>query len=728
MSDSENDGDLQKAIALSLGQPWPPKRAAGEVIDLVSDDEDDDLDAPVVARQVASQSKPQKRGVINLDSSPELGRNGSEHEKRKPRAENMLSQPPKTSANASTGNERKEKKAANTVYTIGDSPETSRIRDDKKDNITVRPPIKSEPNNISESKGNMGNSGIGRPTAQADEGGKIEWELGTTVHSNAESAKEATPPTQGILGRLNRKQMEEERLARASRMKVQNGKETDIPINTKRKASTSPQRLAGRDGKQAIAKTSRSPPETQSSGRASSEIFSYKTHQSTSGVQYPDGVVKKTWALGYPRTGEDIKIEEVLQKDSLQLAVLSSFQVDYSWVASKLDPETKVIWVLQAKDQATKDFYCSTADKNYKFCFPSMEGQVNCMHSKLQLLAHKTHLRIVVPTANLVSFDWGETGVMENMVFLIDLPRHPEGKTTAPSEVASFATELIYFLNAMGLDQQTIDSLRKFDFSRTARLGFVHSIGGSHSGSNFKRTGYCGLGSAVRRLGLQTDEALTIDFVASSIGSLKIQYLKSMYLAFQGDDGMTEYEWRTNKPSKAKGQVESAVERKISDDVKKFFKIYFPTQETVARSRGGIQAGGTICIQPKWFYGDAFPRALFRDCENLREGMLMHSKMIFARPHKALRGSVAWAYVGSANLSESAWGRLVKDKTTKQPKLNCTNWECGVIFPIAAGEANGLNGQQEGPPGMDVFKNHVPVPLVIPGADYAGRKPWCYNE
>jgi hypothetical protein len=40
-----------------------------------------------------------------------------------------------------------------------------------------------------------------------------------------------------------------------------------------------------------------------------------------------------------------------------------------------------------------------------------MAGQINCMHSKLQLLSHPTHLRVVVPSANLVPYDWGETGV-----------------------------------------------------------------------------------------------------------------------------------------------------------------------------------------------------------------------------------------------------------------------------------------------------------------------------
>lgn len=37
------------------------------------------------------------------------------------------------------------------------------------------------------------------------------------------------------------------------------------------------------------------------------------------------------------------------------------------------------------------------------------------MHSKLQLLGHPTHLRVVVPSANLVASDWDETGVMENV-------------------------------------------------------------------------------------------------------------------------------------------------------------------------------------------------------------------------------------------------------------------------------------------------------------------------
>lgn len=50
-----------------------------------------------------------------------------------------------------------------------------------------------------------------------------------------------------------------------------------------------------------------------------------------------------------------------------------------------------------------------------RFCFPPMEGGAGCMHSKLQLLKYPNYIRIVVPTGNLVPYDWGETGVMENV-------------------------------------------------------------------------------------------------------------------------------------------------------------------------------------------------------------------------------------------------------------------------------------------------------------------------
>ncbi|KAI9748120.1 MAG: hypothetical protein M1815_003589, partial [Lichina confinis] len=202
----------------------------------------------------------------------------------------------------------------------------------------------------------------------------------------------------------------------------------------------------------------------------------------SSGLQFPRGVVRKTWAFGYERN-DDIKFEEVLQKNDLTVAVLSAFQWDVEWLMRKVDlSKTKMVFVMQAKDEATKTQYRNeVADMaSLRLCFPSMDGAINCMHSKLQLLFHPTHLRVVVPSANLVPHDWGENGgVMENTVFLIDLPRLNDASQPpekARENLTFFGTELVYFLEASGIERDVINGVLRFDFSATKDIAFVHTI------------------------------------------------------------------------------------------------------------------------------------------------------------------------------------------------------------------------------------------------------------
>ncbi|KAF8851122.1 phospholipase D/nuclease [Acephala macrosclerotiorum] len=649
MSDVESDEDLQRAIALSLeesGQLLPNGNPA--VVDLVSDDEDDDLDAPVTAKPIRAASKAleAKHDVSKFAAARDP------HEAGTPRS----TSPEKRSVNISTT---------------------------------------------------------------------------SSVPAQNSSMQQSYVPSSGILG-LNRKQMEEERLARLARFNSLNGAGRDGPKATdeskKRKATAlSPET---HDDRSVKAKVSPSLPVSEAiassiASQRSSNVYSKGHHIGSrslgSGIQYPNGTVKKTWAYGFPRDGDDIKIEEVLQKDDLELAVLSAFQIDSDWIISKLNEKTKVVWVLQAKSEAEKENWCDNAPRKYRFCFPSMDGIINCMHSKLQLLAHGSYLRVVVPSANLVPYDWGESGVMENVCFLIDLPRLPEGESTELT--TQFGIELSYFLSALGIDQSIVVSLKKFDFSKTANIGFVHTIGGSHNMA-WQRTGYCGLGKFVQELGSDTDEALEIDFLTASIGSLNEDFVKAMCLACQGDDGLTEYGWRTGKSTRGKGHGET--KRKPSDDLLSRCRVYFPTEQTVSRSKGGTKSGRTICFQEKDYNLEQFPKYLMRDSISKRQGMLMHSKMIFIRGSKK-----AMAYVGSANLSESAWGKLVKDRTSKQPKLNCRNWECGVLLSASGSTMTRKPSESEAGGqslGMEVFDGVVPVPMLTPGEPYGARKPWYFSQ
>ena len=419
---------------------------------------------------------------------------------------------------------------------------------------------------------------------------------------------EVTRAPPGLLG-LDRAAMERERLERKRKAEDCSIADRALPTKRTRVAAKSPVRNA-----------------------IASQTAPQPSH---SGLQFPSGVVKKTWALGFPRE-DDIKIEEVLQRSDLQLAVLSSFQWDIDWLFSKLDrKKTKAILVMQAKEDSTKDQYRQETAlmENLRLCFPPMPGNVSCMHSKLMLLSHPTHLRIVVPTANLVPYDWGETGLMENSVFLIDLPRLANGKRMEESRLTPFGQELLYFCRAMGLQEEVSQSLRSFDFSTTEDYAFVHTIGGSHLGDDepWRRTGYSGLGRAVSQLRLnQPSGPLRIDFVASSLGSLNVEFLTALYLAAQGDDGTSELAWRNPKAAKHLSIAQKspdadreATQRSARED----FKIYFPSDETVASSRVGPNGAGTICFQEKWFTSPKFPRAALLDCRSRRQGMLMHNKV-----------------------------------------------------------------------------------------------------
>jgi hypothetical protein len=256
----------------------------------------------------------------------------------------------------------------------------------------------------------------------------------TAINTSSQrpAASEGLPPPSSGLAALgiDRKKMEEERLARLGKRKaaelgdaipsrpVQRPRIGAGPFSLPNKATTSEEK---KEQKQASVVTS--------------------PKQPCSDLPFPRGVVKKTWAYGQPRQGDDIKIEEVLQKHQLQLAVLSSFQWDEEWMLSKIDvARTKLILIAFATSEAQVSvcpgFACgmgrvssmlmensggkkeemrnNVPRDRIRFCFPPMQP-MGSMHSKLQLLRYETYLRIVVPTGNLMSYDWGETGTMENV-------------------------------------------------------------------------------------------------------------------------------------------------------------------------------------------------------------------------------------------------------------------------------------------------------------------------
>ena len=131
------------------------------------------------------------------------------------------------------------------------------------------------------------------------------------------TGSEGSTPTSSLsfLG-IDRKKMEQERLAR------------------KRKVSISPP-------------PSRKIPRTSPGASIQASDRHLDSSKNPGRSMFPRGTVKKTWAFGCPRTSDDIKLEEVLQRQDLNLAVLSSFQWDVEWLLAKINTRSMSVWNLR---------------------------------------------------------------------------------------------------------------------------------------------------------------------------------------------------------------------------------------------------------------------------------------------------------------------------------------------------------------------------------------------
>jgi len=188
---------------------------------------------------------------------------------------------------------------------------------------------------------------------------------------SAEPASALAPGSNGLslLG-LDRAKMERERLARIQkRMSAEEGlsgrgdskrmrmnDENRPPLVTAGKQNV----LKGDQAKVAPSSSASSSTQMQASSFAPRNTTEVSEQQRNAGVKrehnslpFAKGVVKKTWARGQPSLGDDIRLEEVLQKDELEMALISSFQWDQDWMLNKFDlRKTRLILVSTGGDEA----------------------------------------------------------------------------------------------------------------------------------------------------------------------------------------------------------------------------------------------------------------------------------------------------------------------------------------------------------------------------------------
>lgn len=184
-------------------------------------------------------------------------------------------------------------------------------------------------------------------------------------------------------------------------------------------------------------------------------------------LQYPlftDGITRLT-PINHLKNGNDIiSFEEMMQpqRKDIQHILLTSMVIDWPWLLSII-PESIPMTVV-----------CNYDHKHEKAGHHSLSGFENfhnillvhppfynvfygTMHAKLILIFHKTSLRMIISSANLVPCDYEE---IQNIVYIQDFPRCSE------SIENNLLSDLHKILSAMRIPKNLLNELNTFDYSR----------------------------------------------------------------------------------------------------------------------------------------------------------------------------------------------------------------------------------------------------------------------
>ncbi|KAF8626688.1 hypothetical protein AX15_004772 [Amanita polypyramis BW_CC] len=225
----------------------------------------------------------------------------------------------------------------------------------------------------------------------------------------------------------------------------------------------------------------------------------------------------------------------------------------------------------------------------------------------------------------------------------------------------------------------------RWDWSKV-KVHLVPSIAGKHEGwQNVIKTGHTRLMKAIRNMGLRTGNGHTavLECQGSSLGHYTTQWMNEFHWSARGE---TAEDW-LDEPKKRREKLPYPP-----------IKIVFPTKKIVQESALGEPGGGTIFCRRRQWGAKNFPRNKFYESRSKAGPVLMHSKMIIALTREnatisasgesdseddeiqLIESAVGWAYVGSHNFTNSAWGTL--SGSAFNPIINITNYEIGVVFPL----------------------------------------------
>ncbi|KUI61481.1 Tyrosyl-DNA phosphodiesterase 1 [Cytospora mali] len=287
-------------------------------------------------------------------------------------------------------------------------------------------------------------------------------------------------------------------------------------------------------------------------------------------------------------------------------------------------------------------------------------------HSKILVLVYPKFLRIVITSCNMMDID---TELGDNHWYIHDLPKRASRRQVPSS---GFEVDFLAHTQALGTPLEFIESVKgMYDYS-TIKVHLVTSVPGTHSGAKAEQSGLLRLRHIIRDLDLKLAQKkrqgkLQFEVCAASLGNLSAKWLDGFYDCALG---------------------RKYIETPDEPDVPKELKLFYPTVGDVRAADEEAQQGASNigCHVRPWPQAPKAIRDLFHHYHSKDPGKLFHQKLILTYDPLEPTAFPYYIYIGSANLSPSAWGALEKDKkgneaTCDMKLVRTSNFECGVVIP-----------------------------------------------
>ncbi len=281
-------------------------------------------------------------------------------------------------------------------------------------------------------------------------------------------------------------------------------------------------------------------------------------------------------------------------------------------------------------------------------------------HAKLILIQFTDFLRVVVTSANLTTVDWT---LLSQVVWLQDFPK-TKLSITETERQGFFAVLHDFLVHCYPKNYDPSINLYNYDFS-SASADLVASISGRFHKDLMPRYGFTRLGDIVSKSGFKYPTKPVLTFQTSSVGMLKPKYLSDLYQTVIGNKKITT----------------------LLTSPEKYVQILYPTRDYIRNTVLGPEAASCIILSKRAYDADDFPKECLCqlapvDSHPSYKGMLYHAKVgILATKQEIADDSLI--YVGSHNISSSAWGKMEKGNS----QICISNYELGVVFKPEKGSA-----------------------------------------